>query len=272
MVAASDAETASAEPGAQDAPRGKRERSTIEFPYSDLSSCLELARMLHSRAGSRCTDVQLAAWMNQSASGGGFRSRISAAKLFGLIETEGQAISITPLGRQAIDDERGGDARAEAFLRVPLFAAMYTEFNGVVLPPAAAIERHMEALGVASKQKDRARQTFTKSANYASFIDDRTGRFIKPAFADSNTDHQGAKPPHKDDKKPPGGGGSGEQPPLHPFIRGLLETLPAPRAEWPASARADWLQTAASIFKLIYAGDGAVEVKVVAPKDSAAAE
>jgi hypothetical protein len=57
---------------------------------------------------------------------------------------------------------------------------MYDQHEGNVLPPAAAIERQMEQLGVSPKQKERARQTFTKSAVFAGFIDSATGRFIKP--------------------------------------------------------------------------------------------
>ena len=43
---------------------------------------------------------------------------------------------------------------------------------------------------------------------------------------------------------------------LHPFVQGLLKTLPEPETEWPSSARVKWLQTAANIFDLIYKGDG----------------
>ena len=39
---------------------------------------------------------------------------------------------------------------------------------------------------------------------------------------------------------------------------------PPPESEWDETKRADWLRTAASIFKLIYKsnGTGTVEVKV----------
>jgi hypothetical protein len=48
---------------------------------------------------------------------------------------------------------------------------------------------------------------------------------------------------------------------LHPFIQGLLKTLPEPETEWSGPDRAKWLQTAANIFDLIYKGDGGIEVK-----------
>ena len=39
---------------------------------------------------------------------------------------------------------------------------------------------------------------------------------------------------------------------LHPFFRGLLETLPEPGADWPPAQREQWLETARNIFALIY--------------------
>jgi len=65
----------------------------------------------------------------------------------------------------------------------------------------------------------------------------------------------------KDRRDVGGNGGSGIPPtPRHPFIEGLLKTLPEPETEWPAAARAKWLQTAANIFDLIYKGDGGITV------------
>lgn len=194
-------------PATHDAGKMKRARSQIEFPYTDLESSIELVAMLHQKAGMSCEDVQLASWLNQSAAGGGFRSRLSAGRMFGLTETNSSTVNITSLGLDAIDPDRGPAARAEAFLRVELFRAMYDQFKGYALPPAAAIERQMEALGVAPKQKDRARQTFMKSAVYANFIDAQTGRFTKPAFAAP------APKDAADQVQPPNGGGGGGDPP-----------------------------------------------------------
>lgn len=49
---------------------------------------------------------------------------------------------------------------------------------------------------------------------------------------------------------------------MHPFIVGLIKALPDPDAieEWPLDKRVKWLQAAASIFELIYQGDGEIEV------------
>jgi len=71
----------------------------------------------------------------------------------------------------------------EAFLNVELFQALYDQNKGHPLPPLPAIERQIEGLGVSPKQKERARQTFNKSAIFAGFIDAASGRFIKPGVA-----------------------------------------------------------------------------------------
>jgi hypothetical protein len=59
-----------------------------------------------------------------------------------------------------------------------------------------------------------------------------------------------------------GGSGDGEKP-RHPFIEGLLKTLPDPDSdeEWPLDKRVKWLQTAANIFDLIYKGEGGIKVE-----------
>jgi hypothetical protein len=39
---------------------------------------------------------------------------------------------------------------------------------------------------------------------------------------------------------------------LHPFFRGLLDTLPEPGTPWPPDQRERWLETARNIFFLLY--------------------
>lgn len=43
---------------------------------------------------------------------------------------------------------------------------------------------------------------------------------------------------------------------LHPFITGLLKTLPEPETEWTLAGRIKWLQAASNIFGLIYTDSG----------------
>lgn len=65
------------------------------------------------------------------------------------------------------------------------------------------------------------------------------------------------------------GGNEPPTPELHPFILGLLKTLPkpafdengSPETDWASPARMKWLQTAANIFDLIYKGEGGIKIE-----------
>ncbi len=52
-----------------------------------------------------------------------------------------------------------------------------------------------------------------------------------------------------------GGGGEDDPPGLHPFIQGMLRELPKAGEVWPEAKRKLWLDTAGSIFKMIYKDD-----------------
>ena len=56
-------------------------------------------------------------------------------------------------------------------------------------------------------------------------------------------------------------------PGLHPFVQGLLDSLPEPGTEWSAFDRAKWLGTAAGIFSLMYEGAGKITVNFQAPEE-----
>jgi hypothetical protein len=254
-------EAENAEAGA--AAGSKRFRSEIEFPYADLPSAVELASTIHEKAGSSCEADELAAWMGQTASGGTFRTRVSAARMFGLVEHAAGRVTLTQLGRDILPGS-GQDraAKVTAFLKVELFSAMYDQYKGNVLPPPPAIERQMEQFGVSPKQKERARQTFSKSATYAGFIDQTTGRFVKPGIAARE------EPPPPPDKKRGGGGDDGDDPPMHPLIRGLVDSLPKNGETWELDDAVNWLEAAAVNLRLVYKFKGSITVSAKAPDQS----
>jgi hypothetical protein len=225
-----------------------RQRSKVAFPYTDLGSAIEVANAIHGKVGNGdCSLQQLSAWMDQSIKSSGFRVQLAAARLFGLIESEGtDSYRMTTLGRRIVDPANTRKAKAEAFLNVPLFKLLYDSHEEGLLPPAAALEREIATLGVAEKQKDRARQVFERSAEQAGFSEHGKNRLVMPAIS--------VKPEGKgaDDGKGGGGGGGGGGPNLDPIILGLLARLPAAGAEWPESERVLWLELLKGSFKLIY--------------------
>lgn len=236
-----------------------RQRSTIGFPYMHLDDALEVPQAIYGNVGQgECDEDQLAAWLGLSPKSSGFRVRLAAARLFGLIESASNGhLKVSALGRDAVDPNQSRAAKVRAFLNVPLYKAVFEKYRGGVLPPAAAFERDIGGLGVAEKQKSRARQVFERAAEQAGFFEQGKNRLVKPGIA------EGEKPEiAKKDKGSGGSGGDGSDlSSLHPFIQGLLKTLPEPETEWKAADRAKWLQTAANIFDLIYKGDGGIEVK-----------
>ncbi len=243
-----------------------RDRSSIGFPYNNLNDAVEVAKAIHTNVGSGdCDDVQLAAWLGMSPKSSGYRVQLSASRMFGLIETVNGRHKLSPFGKMANDPQREREARAKAFMNVPLYARVYEQYKGGVIPPAAAFERDIVGMGVAEKQKGRARQVFEKSAEQAGFFEHGKNRLVMPGIAARQDEVQ------ENGKIGDDGNGSGKTPPpppppprgptLHPFIQGLLDTLPEPQSEWAASDRAKWLQTAANIFDLIYKGEGGVEVR-----------
>ncbi len=168
-----------------ESPEDKRERSTIEFPYLDLDAAVEVAQGVHQVAGSSCGWDQLAAQMGQTAKGGGFRLRVMTAKTFGFVTYGQGTVTLTDLGQRLNDPQQEKAAKADGFLRVPLYNKIYEQFKNGTLPPADALENEIVKMGVAPKQKGKARQAFQRSANSAGYFWSGPNRLVRPAIKSS---------------------------------------------------------------------------------------
>jgi hypothetical protein len=232
---------------------GKRQRSSIAFPYMDLGEAIALAKAIHNNVGTgTCSIEQLAPWVKQSPSSSGFRSRLAAARLFGLINTDrSEALQLTELGKLVVDNKRDREGRAKAFLSVPLYAALHDKFKGSVVPPVAALEKELAALGVASTLTDTARRVLERSADQAGFYESGRDRLVMPGFTPA-MQREEEKPLEEEPAHGGGNGGGGKQPPIDPIIAGLLARLPKTGAAWPEADRKLWLQLLEGSFKLIY--------------------
>jgi len=279
-------------------PPGKqsRDQSTIQFPYGDLNDAVIVSHGIMKCGGTLCDPDQLAAAINQVPTSGSFRLKVATARIFGAIETVQGRYKLTDLGFALTDKAQEKAARAEAFLRVPLYRRVYEEFRNRQLPPRpAALERAFIGFGVAPKQGERARHAFDRSAQQAGYFEQAgKDRLIKPPTASldgslSDPNGGGARAEADQDSDTTGragaggggggafGGGSGGGSwsgsggsggwsvrgvaGLHPFVQGLLDTLPEPETNWAVEGRAKWLQAAANIFDLMYKGDGDITVK-----------
>lgn len=240
-----------------------KDRSTIEFPYADIDSSFEVVRGIHNAGGTSCESEQLAAQLSLEAKGGGFRLKINAARTFGLITYErGGRISLSEIGRQAIDPHYERAARVKAFLSVPLYQKVYEEYKGRPLPPRAALERAIVNFGVGEKVKDRARQILDRSAKQAGFFEAASDRLVKPRVDDVSEPPAENELPINLEEKPRNGGGSGDGGGMHPAFQLLLQTLPQPGSEWDSKQRMNWLVMANSAFNMIYKAKDGDEIEI----------
>lgn len=255
----------------------ERAVSAVEFPYADLDTAIGIARTITEIGGDGCELEQLAGLWRVAPTGGGFRARYAPARIFGLVVFERGRASLTPFGRRIVDRNQEASARLEAFLHVSLYRSVYDKYKGYQLPGKDALEGDMVNLGVAGKQKAKARQAFMRSARQAGFFWAGEDRLVRPNVNTPGTLEQQAAdipPPAPEREQAPRRGGNGPNGganPYHPFIQGLLVTLPEPGTLWTIEGRAAWLKAAAHNFTLMYQGDGTIEVTATPPKKGVAA-
>ena len=250
----------------------KRQRSTIKFPYTDFESSLKIANAIHDNAGhGECTQEQISAWTNQSPKSSTVRSQVSAAKLFSLIEVgqDTSSLKLTELGRRTQDPIGEQVAKAESFLAVPLFKALYNKYKDGVTPPNAALEKEIASLGVAEKQKARARQVFENSAQQTGFRDVAPNKLVRPV---TRRIDEKESPLLNSSGKGEGKGGDGEGDlGLDPLIMALLRMVPKSGETWSREKRLRWFRTFAMNVSQVYDNDDKdiVELKIELASQSA---
>jgi len=244
-----------------------RERSTVEFPYADLDEGVSVVRAIHQSGGVPMARDQIAARMNQKPTSGAFVTKISAARMFGLIEilSGSGKIQVTALGHEVIapDEGRQRTARAEAFLNVELYKKLYDEFRNRHLPPRPhGLDQAMVAMGVAVKQRTNARYAFDRSAKQAGYFENGNDRLVapvaiapRPTITTPATEAAAALA-----KEPPPAPPEPERA-LDGVILALIDKLPE-KGPFPAEKRQAWLTMMAMAFDMAY---GLSEVPVVVP-------
>jgi hypothetical protein len=189
------------------------------------------------------------------------------AKTFAVLTYDKGLVTLTPLGSRICDSQQEKAARVEAFLAVPLYAKVYDEFKSGSLPPTSGLEAAMVKMGVAEKQKDKARQVFQRSAKQAGFSEygDRLVMpSVKASAAATPAPENESEKPAKNKEKP-------DDDRKHPLIEGLLQELPPSKSEWTTEDRKKWLEMASTIFNVIYkdSDDSRGSLRVVVEKNSA---
>jgi hypothetical protein len=244
------------------------DRSSIKFPYLDQDDSVELAKKVFELGGKSCDKVALAAGFYVSADGGAFGQRLATAKMYGFLLTEKKTVSLTELGQKVVDPAAEKAARAESFRAVPLYEKLYADFQGQLLPGNDGLESHIVKLGVAPKQKDKARQVFQRSAKQAGYFSISSNRLVAPQFKPGSAEN----PPPNSDKPDAGNGGSGGNgggdDGNQSLIDGLIKVLPKAGTPWTLEAQRKWLQTAAANFAYAYnSTEETRSIKVTIEKD-----
>ncbi len=231
----------------------QRERSKIGFPYGDLNDAITVTRAVHE-LGDRCGHDQLAPQLGYSTvENGAYTQKLATARHFGLVVASKDGITLSLLGHRLVDPAQEAQVRAEAFLNVPLYKALHDKYRGYPLPPTnIGLEAVLVELGVAAKQKDRARQALQRSADQAGFFNQGRDRLVAPPA----TVQQLAviSPAHEPNVIRNGGGsGGGDEPKMPTLVRGLIEKLP-PRegATWTKEEREQWVKLATLVIDVVY--------------------
>ncbi|SRR6266567_2420707 len=240
----------------------KRERSAVAFAYSPLSDAVEVVRAVERR-GHTCTVDELAAELDQQMTSGAFRNKMSAARLYGVIDTSRQVVTLTDIGRRVISPDTRAQALADAFMHVPLYRLLYEQFAGNNLPPDQGIEAAMRRVGVPEKQTVRARQILFRSAETAGFFSAGRNRLVRPAGSSLPTEQP--VEPGTGGRKRGGSGAETVSMAEHSLIKGLIAKLPPEGERFTPAQRQRWLNAAKVNLDLIYAGDEEDESAVAAP-------
>lgn len=266
------ASTADSEDVEETAKSDPRERSTIQFPYVALDDAVEVATKIHFEAGSgSLSDDQLAPALGMSHKSSGYRTRMSAARMFGVVETADGQHKLTDLGKRIVDSSQERAAKADAFLRIELYNRVYEEHKGGSLPPAAALQREFLQFGVSSKQVAKARQVLERSAETAGYFEKGRDRLVRPTVrieGDGERKDEG-NTGNGSGGGSGGGGGGGQFIGLDPLIAGLLSRMPKASDKWAVADRARWLQALAMNLSFIHAddpADGTIQVNVFKQK------
>lgn len=254
-------------------------RSEMAFPYYSLDKSIEVPKLIHERAGGRCGRGQLAGLLGYSGvKNGGFLTRMSAAKMFGLIEENCDAITLTERAKKILSPVRPSDAeqaKLDAFLAVELFRKVFEDFDGHTLPAADGLSNlFLTQYKIVPNQVAPALRNLMDSADSAGLfrVTGNRSKLIRPII---RNDGAGAPPPpasapaaadddrQDDDNGSRGqrngirnGNGGGQFGPdlsgVHPALIGLIQNLPTVGAALGPKRRAALIDAFKHTINFIY--------------------
>jgi hypothetical protein len=250
----------------------KRVSGEARYPNFDLENCLAFAKAIKEQGGNSCTAEQLGGLLGyKNVRGGGFISRVAAARQFRLITTVDSRYRITDLAETIlypVTAEARQRAVRDAFLGVQLYERVFEEFKGKRLPEALGLDNFLRTRFQipAGDRITLARRVMLDSASQAGFFTATKGQrthLVDPVIGTSAFPPVESQPENKfvsgnggHGSRSGGGGnegGGGDGPDLanvHFMLRGLLSDLPPRGEDWPG--RDAWEAAWSSAMDYLY--------------------
>lgn len=255
-----------------EAPAGPRPRgvSGIASPYFDHDTSLKVADVLHNVGGGRCAPDFLAVKLGYtSIRSGTFLTRVAAARAFGYITTENGNFTVTERALHALSPVLPEDrinAKADAFMAIPLFARLYEDYKGRTIPPEIGLKNlFLNNYKILADRVPVAVRVFMNSAEQCGYFQAGRDRLIRPVAAAARPDPMANLPPAKVaastaelhaqmgvGERRQGGGGGGDGGGIHSALVGLLRELPKPGASWTPEDQQDFISAFTGLIKFIY--------------------
>lgn len=229
------------------------------FPYVDVDLGVETAKYVRELGGN-CTFEQLSEKAGQTLESNALRIRINTTwRQYGLITVNGDRISLSDLGKAALQPATEKQARVEVFLRVPIYKDIFNKYRDETLPPSKALEQVLEDMGIAPKQSARARQILMRSAKQAGLFEDSDFSLAIPRGVEIIEDRVGESQ-SEPGNAPANTTAHGKR---EPIFEALWAMVPQSGAAWPIEARAKWLDMMSRAFDMhLTAPDNSIEVCV----------
>jgi hypothetical protein len=264
-------------------PKAGKDRLVSGFfvPYFNLDQSIEVAKVVH-HAGGNVDRTQLAALLKYTGTKSGtFLTRVSAAKVFGLMDQPPQSdiLRITARGvaiAAPVSESEAEKAKLDAFFDVKLFKTIYDEYKGRELPRDVGLANLFEnTYKVVKNRALPSVKVMLESAETAGLFR-TTGRasrkMVMPIGAASGASEKIPPTPRVEPQIERrehggsgggGGGGDGRGPDasrIHPAIYGLIADLPG--AGQLSAAKRDALIVAfTATVKFIYPDTGAENIE-----------
>lgn len=158
--------------------------------------------------------------------------------------------------RHEWDSDKAAHKLAPVLRKAWFCSALVPKLSFRPLPVEEAIGFLAEESGATKGHKDQLLMIieYMKASGIVT-VDGGVISLVKNGNDDSSQKDSGDQGKPKDEDTPPKAKVAKEddsESDLHPFITGLLKTLPPPETEWTIAGRIKWLQTASGIFGLIY--------------------